>query len=327
MRLKRRTFIAALGGAAVWPVAARAQQPAKTPTVGMLAAGTPASHGKWVDASVARLRELGWNDGRNVAIAYRWSEGRDERVVELAAEFVRLNVDVIVTSSSQAVKTVMKATSQIPIVAAGMTDPISLGIIKTLARPGGNVSGLTLQTDELVGKRIELLHEIVPDLHHIAVLGYAASPAFLSEVSAAKAAAPALGMDVTVLGLREVGDIVPAIESLKGRTQALYVPITPFIAVNQTKINSLALDARLPIAHGLPELVRSGGLLSYGADFLDLFRRAGDYVDRILRGTKPAELPVEQPTKFDLVINLKTAKALGLAFPTAMLATANEVIE
>jgi putative ABC transport system substrate-binding protein len=178
-----------------------------------------------------------------------------------------------------------------------------------------------------LGKRFQLLREIVPDLHHIAVMGYALSPGFPLEVGAAKAAAATLGMDVVVLELRQAGDIVPAIESLKGRAQGLYVPITPFTSVNQTLINSLALDAGLPTAHGLPEYVRSGGLLSYGADFLDLFRRAGDYVDRILRGTKPAELPVEQPTKFDLVISLRTAKALGLTFSTAILATANEVIE
>ena len=324
----RRDFMTLAGASAVvWPLAAHAQQPARMPVVGMLGAGTPASHGKWVAASVARLQELGWTDGRNVKIEYRWAEGRDERMAEIATDFVRQNVDVIIVSSNQAVKALMKSTTQIPIVAAAMTDPVLTGIVETLARPGGNVTGLAQQTTELVGKRIELLQQVAPDLRQIAVMGYAVSPGFPLEVVGAKAAAAALGLDVVVCELRQPSDIAPAFDSLKGRAQALYVAITPFISVNQIQINNLALQALLPTVHGLSEYVRSGGLISYGADFLDLFRQTGDYVDRILRGTKPAELPVQQPTKFDLVVNLKTAKALGLAFPAAVLAIANEVIE
>ena len=324
----RRDFMTLAGASAVvWPLAAHAQQPARMPVVGMLGAGTPASHGAWVGASVTRLRELGWIDGRNVAIEYRWAEGRDERIAEIATDFVRQKVDVIVVSSNQAVKTAMKSTSQIPIVAAAMTDPVSTGLVETLARPGGNVTGLAQQTTELVGKRLELLRQIVPDLHQVAVMGYAPSPGFPLELGGARVAAASLGLDVVVCELRQSSDIAPTFESLKGRAQALYVAINPLISVNQTQINDLALEARLPTVHGLPEYVRSGGLISYGTDFLDLFRQTGDYVDRILRGTKPAELPVQQPTKFDLVVNLKTAKALGLAFPAAVLAIANEVIE
>ena len=324
----RRDFMTLAGASAVvWPLAAHAQQPARMPVVGMLGAGTPASHGKWVAASVARLQELGWTDGRNVKIEYRWAEGRDERMAEIATDFVRQNVDVIIVSSNQAVKALMKSTTQIPIVAAAMTDPVLTGIVETLARPGGNVTGLAQQTTELVGKRIELLQQVAPDLRQIAVMGYAVSPGFPLEVVGAKAAAAALGLDVVVCELRQPSDIAPAFDSLKGRAQALYVAITPFISVNQIQISNLALQALLPTVHGLSEYVRSGGLISYGADFLDLFRQTGDYVDRILRGTKPAELPVQQPTKFDLVVNLKTAKILGLAFPAAVLAIANEVIE
>ena len=325
--MRRRAFMAGVAGAAAtWPLRVHAQ-PAKTPVIGMLAAGTPASHGKWVAAFVARLKDLGWTDGRNVTIAYRWAEGRDERFAEFGADFARQNVDVIVTSSNQAVKAMMNATSQIPIVAAAMTDPASTGLIETLARPGGNVTGLAQQTSELVGKRLELLRKIVPDTRRIAVRGYVPTPTFPLEVEAAKAAAPALELNVVACEFRQASDIAPTFESLNGRVQALYVTISPFISVNQTQINNLAMDARLPVVHGLPEYVRSGGLISYGANFLDLFQRAGDYADRILRGTKPSELPVQQPTKFDLVINLKTAKALGVTVPLTMQSLADEVIE
>jgi putative tryptophan/tyrosine transport system substrate-binding protein len=324
--MRRREFIAAFGGAALAPFAARAQQP-KLPTVGMLGAGTPTSHGKWIDGLVARLLELGWTDGDNVRIAYRWAEGSDERTAEIAAEFVRQNVDVIVTSGNQAVKTVMRTTAQVPIIAAAMTDPVPQGIVASLAQPGGNVTGLSIQTDELVGKRFELLHEVVPGLRRIAVMGYEPAPGFPLEVAAAKAAAPRLGVEITVVGLQQAGDIAPAFASLKGKVQGLYVAITPFTTMNKDQINARALDARIPTMHGLTDYVRGGGLMSYGADLSDSFRHAGDFVDRVLRGAKPAMLPVEQPTKFDLVINLKTAKVLGLAIPPMLLARADEVIE
>lgn len=325
--MKRRAFIGLVGAAVAWPEVARGQQRAGLPTIGMLGAGTPASHGKWIAATVTRLRELGWIVDRNITIEYRWAEGREERIAEFAADFLQMKADVIVTSSNQAVKALMKATSQIPIVAAAMTDPISVGFIRSLAQPGGNVTGFAQQTSELVGKRFELLREIVPDLNHIAIMGYSPSPAFPLEVAAAKAAAATLGMDVVVLELQQAADILSAIESVKSHAQAIYVAITPFTSVNQNQINSLALSARLPTTHGLPEYVRSGGLMSYGADFLDLFRRAGDHVDRILRGQKPSELPVEQPIKFDLVVNLKTAKILNLTIPATVLTRANEVVE
>jgi len=305
---------------------ARAQQP-KLPTVGMLGAGTPASHGKWIAALVGRMHELGWTDGDTVRIEYRWAEGRDERVAEISSEFINLNCDVIVTSGNQAVKTVMGATSHIPVVAAAMSDPVAARIVESLAHPGSNVTGLAILTNELVGKRFGMLREIVPGLHEVAVMGYGPSPGFPLEVAAAKMAAPKLGMEIDVVGIAEASEFAPAFESLKGKAQGVYVAITPFTTVNQDQINRLAVDARLPSVHGLPEYVRSGGLVSYGANFLDNFRRAGDFVDHILRGAKPASLPVEQPTKFELAINLKTAKALGVTVPSMLLATADEVIE
>jgi putative ABC transport system substrate-binding protein len=221
----------------------------------------------------------------------------------------------------------MGVTSQIPIVAAAMSDPVASGIVESLAHPGRNVTGLAIQTDELVGKRFGMLREIVPGLHEIAVMGYRPSPGFPLEVAAAKMAAPKLGMEIDVIGIARASEFTPAFESLKGKAQGVYVAITPFTTVNQNQINRLAAEARLPTVHGLPEYVRSGGLISYGANFLDNFRRAGDFVDHILRGAKPAALLVEQPIKFELAINLKTAKTLGVTVPSMLLATADEVIE
>jgi putative ABC transport system substrate-binding protein len=323
-QLKRRDFIALLGGAAAWPLAVRAQQAGRLPTIGFLGASTPSGWGQWVAAFVQRLRELGWSEGRTVAIEYRWAEGRDERYAEIAAEFVQLKVDVIVTSGS-AVGAAKQATSVIPIVFAVANNP--LGLVASLARPGGNVTGLSSQQPDLVGKRLELLREVAPGVRRLAILANVGYSAAVLELDEAAAAARTLGLDVAKLEVRRVGDIVPAFDAVKGRVDALYVCADPLGIAQRIRINTLAQGARLPTMYTAREYVEAGGLMSYGTNIADLFRRAAEYVDKIFRGAKPADLPVEQPTKFDLVVNLVTAKALGLEVPPAVLARADEVIE
>ena len=315
------------GAAATWPLAARAQQPAQLPTIGFLGASTPAIMGQWVAAFVQRLRELGWIEGRTIAIEYRWAEGRSARANEIAAEFVRLKVDVIVTHSAELVVAAKQATSVIPIVFGLAADPVGSGLVASLARPGGNVTGLSVQGTDLAGKRFELLREIVPGLRWLAVIANAGASGAVLEMREAQAAARALGLEVATPEIRRAEDIVPAFEALNGHAQALYVASDPLLYANRVRINTLALGARLPTMHATREYVEAGGLMSYGANYPDLFRRAGDYVDKILRGAKPADLPVEQPTKFDLVVNLITAKVLGLTVPPTVLARADEVIE
>jgi putative tryptophan/tyrosine transport system substrate-binding protein len=330
--MRRRAFILLLGGAAaapllLWPLAARAQQPRKLPTIGFLGSGTAAAQSQWIATFVQRLRELGWIEGRTVAIEYRWAEGRNERFAEIAAEFVRRKVDVIFTLSTPTVVAAKQATSVIPIVFAAAGDPVGTGLVASLARPGGNVTGLSLQAPDLVGKRLELLREVVPGLRRLAVLANISNPINLVDRDEVRTTAGTLGLEIVALEIRRTEDIVPAFEGLKGRADALYVNADPLIITNLTLINTLALGARLPSVHGFREYAEAGGLMSYGPNLPDLFRRAADYVDKILRGAKPADIPVEQPTKFDLVINLTTAKALGLTIPESFLVRADEVIE
>jgi putative ABC transport system substrate-binding protein len=326
--VNRREFITLLGGATVaWPLAARAQQLGKLPTIGILGSGTPATHGHWYAAFVQRLRELGWIDGRTVAIEYRWAEDRTDRAAEIAAEFVRRKVDVIVTSGTALVVAAMQATSVIPIVFAAAGDPVSTGLVASLARPDGNVTGLSNQQIDLASKRLELLREFVPGLRRLAMLVNAGYPAFALERGEVQAAARTLGLEAVTLEIRHAEDIAPAFEALKDRVEALYVVSDPLVNTNRVRIGTLALAAQVPTLHGNRELVEAGGLMSYGPNFPDLFRHAADFVDKILRGAKPADLPVEQPTKFDLVVNLKTAKAIGLEIPPTLLARADEVIE
>jgi putative ABC transport system substrate-binding protein len=279
---------------------------------------------EWVAALVQRLHELNWIEGHTVAIEYRWAEGRSERYTEIANEFVRLKVDVIVTVGS-AVLPAMHATSTIPIVFAIAVDPVGSGMVASLARPGGNVTGLSVQSVDLAGKRLELLRELLPDLHRIAVIANASYSASVLEIGEVQKAARNLGIDV--LQIRRAEDIAPAFESRKSRAQALYVCGDSLVNANHARINTLALGARLPTMHPFRDFLAAGGFMSYGAHSADLFRRAGDFVDKILKGAKPADLPVEQPTKFELVINLTTAKALGLTVPQTLLARADEVIE
>ena len=324
----RRELLAALGGAAVaWPLAARAQQPGKLPTIGFLGTITPAVQIRWTAAFVQRLRELGWIEGRNIAIEYRWAEGSSERAAEIVAEFVGQKVDVIVTGGTEYVHEAKQATSVIPIVFPNVGDPVGSGLVAGLARPGGNVTGLSIQGTDTVGKRVELLREVIPSLRRLAIMANVGNSAVVLEMREAQAAARTLGLEVTTLEIRRAEDITPAFEAFKSWADALYICPDPLTNTNRVRINTLALGTRLPTISGVREQVEAGGLMSYGPNFPDLFRRAADFVDKILRGAKPADIPVEQPTKFDLVINLTTAKALGLEVPPTLLARADEVIE
>ena len=326
--MRRREFITLLGGAAAaWPLAARAQQTAKLPTIGFLGANMPSVQSRWTAAFVQRLRELGWIEGRNVAIEYRWAETRFERSPEIIAEFARLKVDVIVTHATENILAAKQGTSVTPIVFAAVADPIGIGVIDSLSRPGGNITGLSNQFTDAAAKRVELLREILPDLHRLAVLANLGIANAALEIDQIRAAARTLGLEVTTSDIRRTEDIEPALATLKGRAEALYVFGEPVSNSNRARISALAGEARLPTVSGFREFVDAGGLLSYGANLADQFRRAADYVDKILRGAKPADLPVEQPTKFDLVINLTTAKALGIEIPPTLLARADEVIE
>ena len=325
--MKRREFITLLGGAATWPLVARAQQPVKLPTIGFLGANTPSVQGRWIAAFVQRLRELGWVEGRNVAIEYRWAETRFERSPEIIAEFVRLKVDVIVTHATANILAAKQGTSVIPIVFAAVGDPVGIGVVDSLARPGGNITGLSNQFTDAAGKRVELLREVVPGLRRLAILANVGIANAALEIGEVEAAARTIGLEVATSEIRKAEDIAPAFVALKGRAEALYVFGEPLANTNRARISALALDARLPTMAGFREIVDAGGLISYGANLTDQFRRAADFVDKILRGTKPGDMPVVQPTKFELVINLNTAKALGLEVPPTLLARADEVIE
>ena len=329
--MRRRDFITLLGGAAAtsiaWPLAAIAQQSGKLRTIGFLGPNTRSGASDWVAALAQRLRELGWIEGRTVTIEYRWAEGREERLAEIAAEFVRLKVDVIVTSGTPAVMASKQATSVIPIVFATAGDPVGSGLVASLARPGGNVTGLATLVADLAGKRLELLREIVPGLGRLAIMGNASNPFTVLELDEVQAAAGTLGLEVVTLEIRRAQDIAPAFEALKSRADALYVCTDALANTNRIRISTSALGVRLPTMHGSRDYVEAGGLMSYGPNYPDLFRRSADYVDKILHGAKPGDIPVEQPTKYELVLNLTTAKALGLTVPPSLLARADEVIE
>jgi putative ABC transport system substrate-binding protein len=325
--VKRREFMALVGGAAAsWPLAARAQQAGKLRTIGFLGAGTASAWSPWTSAFVQRLGELGWIERRNLAMEIRWAEGRSERFAEIAAEFVRLKVDIIVTSGAAA-QAAKRATTAIPIVFMLASDPVDTGLVASLSRPGGNLTGLSNQSRDLVGKRLAILREIIPGLRRLAILINAGAANGGPETDAIQEASRALGLEIVPLGIRRDEDIETGIETLKGRVDALYIVQDPLFIANRVGIGTSALNARLPTMHPAREFVETGGLMSYGTNFPENFRRAADYADKILRGAKPGDLPVEQPTRFDLVINLKTAKTLGLSVPPTLLATADEVIE
>ena len=324
--MKRREFTAGLGAAAAWPLMVRAQQ-SRLPTIGFMGGSTPSATSQWTAIFVKRLRELDWVEGKNLAIEYRWAEGRTERYHDIAADFVKMKVAVIVTAGTESVIAAKRLTSTIPIVFATAGDPVGSGLVASLARPGGNVTGLSNQQTDLAGKRLGLLREIVPSVRRLAIMANVSNPAALSEMRDVQAVAGTLGLQVNTSEIQRPEDIEPAFDALKNSADALYVVIDPLVSGNRVRINTLALGSRLPTMHGFREFAQAGGLMTYGPDFPDLFRRTAELVDKILRGEKPADIPVEQPTEFELVINVTTAKLLGITVPPTLLARADEVIE
>jgi len=325
--MKRREFIALVGGAATWPYASWAQQPGKLPIIGFLGSSDASTQTQWLTAFTQRLGEIGWIDGRTAKIDVRWAEGRNDRSAEIAAEFVALKVDTIVTTGTPATAAAKQATSNIPIVFVAVADPVGNGLVANLARPGGNLTGIANLVAEVAAKRLELLHEALPDLRRVAIMGNADNPGAVLEMRGAQGAADKLGLEAVMSEIKRSEDIEPSFEALRGRVEAVWVAADGLAIVNHNRINTFALVAGLPTSQGIRDLIDPGGLMSYGPNNFDLYRRAADVVDKILRGSNPANIPVEQPTKFDLVVNLTTAKALGLKIPGPFLLLANEVIE
>ena len=324
--VRRRHFLSLVGGAIlVRPITARAQPMRKLPIIGVLGPDASAWNG-WIAPFEQRLREFGWTGGRTATIDYRWSGGRSERVTEIATEFAQLKADVIVTSGGS-LTAVRRAAPDVPVVFAFAQDPLTSGFVKNLARPEGNVTGLSVQNADSAGKRLELLRQLLPDLRRLAVMANGDCAAAAHELDVVTAAARALGIEVAPLEVRQADDIATVFAARRGDTQALYVCSDALVAANHARINGLALDARMPTMYAVGELVKAGGLMSYGANYPDLFWRAGEYVDKILRGAKPADLPVGQPATFQFVINLKTAKALDLTVPPPLVTQADAVIE
>jgi ABC-type uncharacterized transport system substrate-binding protein len=307
--MKRREFITLLGGAAAWPLAARAQQAGKLPIIGFLGPVTGAVSTESIPAFERRLGELGWVNRRTVAIEYRWGEGRPERYAEIAAEFVRLGVDVIATWGTETAVAAKHATSAIPIVFTVVGDPVGSGLVASLARPGGNVTGLSTQHRDAAGKRLELLREVLPSLGRLAIMANFGNSGALLELREAATAAGVLGIETVEIDIRRAEDLIPAFASVKGRADGLYVASDPLLAAHRATLNGLALDARLPSVDGFGAISQTAGLLSYAPNLPDLLRRSADYVDKVLRGSRPGDIPVEQPTRFELRINLKTARA------------------
>jgi putative ABC transport system substrate-binding protein len=323
--MRRREFITALGGAAaIWPLAAGAQQQRKRPTIGFLIPTSRSAPDQNVASFVRRLSDLGWIESRTVEIEYRWADGDTARFAEIAAELVKLKVDIITTWGTPTALAVKQATSTIPIVFTIVGDPVGSGLVASLARPGGNVTGLSSQHSGSTGKRLELLREVVPNLRHLATLVNMDNSGSVLELHELQTSAISLGIDVVVSPIRRAEEIVPAIASINNRAEALYIAADALLISNQMTISDLSLEAKLPTMHGVRV---AGGLMSYAPSYPDLFRRAAEYVDKILRGIKPEEIPIEQPTKFELVINLKTAKSLGVTISPMLLARADEVIE
>ena len=325
---KRREFITLLGGTAAWPLAARAQQAGKVHRIGVLETISTTLNVANFYALREGLRQLGYAEGQNLVIEYRSADGRDDRFPGLARELLALKVDVIVTRGTPAAKAVKNATSTVPVVMMASGDPVGVGLVTSLARPGGNITGLSAIVGELSPKRLELIREIVPGLARIAVLANTSNDAVRRDWARIETAARSLGVQSQLLDLRESDALGPTFDDASARrADALVVVIDAITQANQQRIVDLAMKHRLPAIYSSREFVDAGGLISYGVSYPDLYRRAATYVDKILKGTKPADLPVVQPTKFELVINLKTAKALGLTIPETLLATADEVIQ
>jgi putative tryptophan/tyrosine transport system substrate-binding protein len=327
--VKRREFIALLGGAAAWPLAVRAQQRERTRRVSVLmnTAEDPEGHAR-IAAFVRGLQELGWSDGRNVQFDIRWAVGDPDRLHKYAAELVASGPDALLANTTPAVATLQQATGTVPIVFVGLIDPVGAGIVASLARPGGNTTGFSLFEYGISGKWLALLKEIAPNVTRAAVLRDAATAAGTGQLGAIQAVAPSLGMELNPIALHEAIAIERDIAAFaRDVDRGLIVTAAPFGAVHYSLITSLAAQHRLPAVYPFRYFVTGGGLISYGPDQLSQYGPAAGYVDRILRGAKPVDLPVQTPTKYELVINLKTAKGLGLDVPPTLLARADEVVE
>ena len=328
--MRRREFITLLSGAAAWPLAARAQQTERVRRIGVLmpfAENHPVGQAR-VTAFLQGLQQLGWTDGGNVRIDYRWSAGDVDRIRKFATELITLGPDVVMAFTSAAVAPLRQATRTVPIVFAVVADPVGAGYVESLARPGGNVTGFAGQEYAVSGKSMELLKEIVPHLTRVAVLRDFAIAAGPGQFGALQAVAPSFGVELRPLDLHDPGEIEHGIAAFaKGSNNGLIVTGSPSATLHRNLIITLAARHKLPAIYYERSYVIGGGLISYGPDYLDQCRRAAGYVDRILKGEKPADLPVQAPTKYELVINLKTAKALGLDVPPSLLARADEVIE
>jgi putative ABC transport system substrate-binding protein len=323
--MRRRNFITGFASmTAAWPLAARAQQGGKKYIIGRFSAGSVPNP----DVPTEALRELGWVEGQNVVFERRYAENRLERLPEMAADLVRLKVDVILAGGTLAPLAAKRATSTIPIVMAAAGDPLGSGLVASLARPGGNVTGMSIMSPDLGGKRLELLRELLPALARVAVLWNAANPYPAIVFKEVQEAGRTLGIEVQSLEVQGPDDLDGAFEGARQqRPDAMITVEDPLTITYRKRIADFATGQHLPSLHGQSEFVEAGGLMSYGANLADILRRAAGYVDKILNGAKPADLPVEQPTKFDLVINMTTAKALGLTVPPSLLARADEVIE
>jgi putative tryptophan/tyrosine transport system substrate-binding protein len=328
VRIRRRELVAMIGGVAMtWPFVTRAQEKA-VPVIGLLSPFSRADSEVWHQAFRQGLRDLGWVEGANIRIEYRYADGQDKRLPELVADLISLKVDIVVVTVTTDALPAAKATKTIPIVMASTGDPVGTGLIASLARPGGNVTGLTQIATDLVGKRLELLKEVAPGISRLAVFWDARDQVAKLSWQEMQLPARKLGMELHPLKVQRGGEFDAAFDSAVGAGDGALIALpSPLFVDGRQRIVDFAVAHRMPSIFHIPDFVRSGGLLSYGPDRADLFRRSASYVDKILKGAKPGDLPVEQPTKFQLVINLKTAKALGLTVPPTLLARADEVIE
>jgi putative ABC transport system substrate-binding protein len=328
IRIRRREFIALAGGAAAWPLAARAQQPANVPRIGFLGNSTAALEANLIGPLRDGLRDLGYQEGRNIEVVFRWAEGKYERFPALIAELIAAKVDVLVTAGTPATQAIKKATATVPLVMIAVGDPVGTGIVPSLARPGGNITGLSSIAPDLEGKRLELLREFVPRLSHVAFFLNPANAFHTVSMRQALFAAQALNIKLQPHEVRKSEDLDAAFATIvKEKPDALLILADRVFLHNRQRMMDFATQQKLPSVNAYRELVEAGGLMSYGPSYEDMHRRAAIYVDKILKGAKPADLPIEQPTKFSLFLNLKAAKALGLTVPPTLLARADEVIE
>ena len=327
--MQRREFITLLSGiVAAWPLAARAQQPAKIPRIGFLGNSTATMEANPIGPLRDGLRELGYEEGRNVIIEFRWADGKYDQFPALVAELLAAKVDVIITAGTPATLAIKKATSTVPLVFIAVGDPVGTGVVPNLGRPGGNITGLSSIAPDLEGKRLELLREVVPKLSHVAFFLNPANAFHTASMRQARVAAQSLGIKLQPMEVNKSEQLDGAFASIvKEKPDALLILADRIFLHNRKRMMEFAIQQRLPSVNAYRELVEAGGLISYGPSYEDMHRRAAVYVDKILKGTKPADLPIEQPTKFTLLINLKTAKTLGLTVPPTLVARADELIE